>query len=302
MYAMNKTTEFGRYQVTSETDGLTVLDILRTKLSLSRKLIRKLKRTGGIRVNDEEAYTNQLVATGDIVHALIYDEESTVTPVPIPIDIVYEDETILVLNKPGNLVVHPVRNHQFDTLANGVAHYLIQQGINQQIRPVHRLDRETSGLIIFAKNQLIHKVLSDQIRNGQFRRAYQAVVHGLLSEVCGTIDLPITKNSTKPLVRVVCSQGQRAVTHYRVLRLLNQAALIHLRLDTGRTHQIRVHMSHIGHPVFGDFLYGQTEPELITRQALHSAQISFAHPATHKHMNITLDMPQDMQELVQKLS
>jgi 23S rRNA pseudouridine1911/1915/1917 synthase len=302
MHTVSNTTEFGRYQVTSEADGLTVLDILRSKLNLSRKLIRKLKRTGGIRVNDEESYTNRLVVTGDIVRALICDEESTVTPVPIPIDIVYEDDAILILNKPGNMVVHPVRNHQFDTLANGVAHYLLQQGLKQQIRPVHRLDRETSGLIVFAKNQLIHKDLSLQLRSGQFKRAYLAIVHGVLSEASGTIDLPIARSNTESLVRVICPQGQRAVTHYKALKPLNRGALVHLQLDTGRTHQIRVHMSHIGHPLFGDFLYGKTEPELIERQALHSAMISFLHPVTLEHMNVALDMPQDMQILAQKLS
>lgn len=299
---MNNINEFGQYIVTDETSGLTVLDILRSKLNLSRKLIRKLKRTGGIEVNGETAHTNQKVVTGDVVRAIIHEEESTVTPMPIPLDIVYEDEAILILNKPGDMVVHPVRNHKLNTLANGVAHYLLRQGLKQQVRPVHRLDRETSGLIVFAKNQLIHKALSEQIRNKEFKRAYLAIVHGRLSESYGTIDLPILKSNTEPMLRIISPEGQRAVTHYEVVRQLSRGTLLHIRLDTGRTHQIRVHMSHIGHPLFGDFLYGKEEPELISRQALHSYELSFVHPLKDEQMNFALDMPKDMQELVQKLA
>lgn len=277
---------------------ITVLDFLK-RHGYSHSVITHLKRTPySILGNGKWLYVNDRLMPGDTLTIHLIEEESSakILPVPMDLDIVYEDEDILVLNKPADMPIHPSLNNYENTLANGVADYYQQKGEAYVFRCMNRLDRDTTGLTILAKHMLSAAILSQDVANRAVHRTYLAIVEGTLTG-SGTIDAPIGRESDSLITRCIdYEHGERAVTHYRSLDCHNDLTLVSLRLETGRTHQIRVHMKHLGYPLIGDYLY---HPDMtkIDRQALHSSLLEFTHPITKKAMKLSAPLPTDMRKL-----
>ncbi|MEC0329722.1 RluA family pseudouridine synthase [Paenibacillus macerans] len=302
------------YHVTEREDGWQVKSVLQRRLGVSRKLLSKIKLTErGVQLNGERVYISVPVKAGDKVSITLEKETSEdILPEPMPVDIVYEDEALLVVNKAAGVIVHPTHGHYTGTLANGVVHYWQEKGEKFRFRPVHRLDQETSGLLAIAKNAYVHQHISEQLIAGQVTKKYTALVHGWPAEPEGMIDGPIDRDPAEPHRRIVTESGYPAQTYYKVLDGRQAGSLVELRLGTGRTHQIRVHMTSIGHPLIGDKFYrmpgldllGPEEreavlwwDEAIGRQALHASELGFVHPLTGELLHFTLPLPADMQAL-----
>ena len=268
--------------------GVKIRDYLRS-FGVSSSLLTKLKNTeNGITKNGEFAKTIDVLGSGDILKIKIENSGHMPSPAKMDIEICYEDEDIIVLNKPPLLPVHESRNHIGDTLSNFVAFHL---GEDTAFRAVFRLDRDTSGLVLVAKHELSASKLA-----GKIKKDYYAVVEGIISEG-GTIDLPIARCGDSIIKRKVDENGETAITHYEPVSQKDSATLLKINLETGRTHQIRVHFSHIGHPLLGDDLYGGST-SLISRQALHCKTLYFTHPISEKKMQITCDFPEDFKKLI----
>ena len=300
------------------------------RLGYSRHLLTYLRhhdRT--LLLNGAPVFTNHPLRRGDVLTVCFTDEIPSVSIVPTPmdLDIVHEDEDILVINKPPFLPIQPSLGHYEHTLGNGVVSYYDRQGIPFVYRCVNRLDRNTSGLVIIAKNMASSAILYDEMKDRRIRRTYFTLVHGrpaaalytqpseeMLAEDPdmpfqvlpadgpeGTIDLPIARRTASLMERCVdFTRGQRAVTHFRELAYMEDSDItaLSVRLDTGRTHQIRVHMSRIGHPVVGDSLYQERQSDLLPRQALHSLTLEFTHPITREAMHFTAPLPEDMRGII----
>ena len=283
------------YQITENEQGTTVLDFLRKK-GFSRHILSSMKA-------DKEALTRngqriggreQLLA-GDHFRVRLLEtvDSDGIVPVSMPLSILYEDEDILVINKPADMPVHPSIGNYTNTLANGVAAYLDAKDEHSPFRCINRLDRDTSGALILAKNAFSAAVLSTQMRNRQIRRTYLAVVEGI-TPPNGTISAPISRVDDSVIERHVdFLRGEPAVTHYERLETKNEHSLLEIHLETGRTHQIRVHMGYIGHPLPADYLY-HPEYDCFKRQPLHSLQLEFRHPVTDKSMCLLAPIPEDM--------
>lgn len=291
------------FDVTGEHEGLSLKEILYDHMKLSSRLVRKLKRNKGIFVNGNRIPFHAKMRKGDRVQVIMEEEANQFEAEDIPIQVIYEDMDLLIINKEPGIVVHPTKGHPNGTMANAIVHYMQKKGEIFKIRFVNRLDRDTSGLIIVAKNSHTQQVLSKQMQKNQIQKQYIAIVEGMIAEDRGTIDEPIGRPDPEDIRRKVCPEGQPSVTHYEVLsRFGKKATLIRVFLETGRTHQIRVHMEHIGHPLLGDALYGSKEKMLIGRQALHAEFLSFTHPRTEERIAVRAPMPFDMQEAIKKLS
>ena len=266
-------------------------------------LVRLKKTDRGILINGNWRYVNDKLCTGDLLQITLLEEEENaqILPVPLPLSILYEDEDILVTDKPAGMPVHPSLNNYGNTLANAVMYYFKKQGIPYTFRCINRLDRDTTGLTILAKHSLSSAVLSRQMVNRRIRRTYLAIVEGMIPE-SGTIDAPIGRKDGSAIERIVdpCN-GETAVTHYKRIAFRNGLSLIALRLETGRTHQIRVHMKHIGYPLIGDFLY-HPDMSRIQRQALHSYRLDFIHPVTGQPCEFCAPLPADMAGLFPEVS
>ncbi|RKD27068.1 RNA pseudouridine synthase [Ammoniphilus oxalaticus] len=289
------------YQITEEDEGNTMKHFLRKKKGLSRKLLSRMKNGQSIFLNDQFTYLDHPLKAGDTIRLVMPEEESeNIIPQNLPIQIEYEDEDVMVLNKPFDQCVHPTLLHPDGTLANGVVHYWREQGFNRKFRAVNRLDRDTSGLLIVAKNQFAHQQLAIAQSNQQIERFYEAFTHGIMEKEAGTIAAPIGRKSESIIRREVRADGQEAVTHYRLLERFENASHVQLQLETGRTHQIRVHLSFIGHPLIGDDLYGG-ERDLLERQALHARHISFPHPRAGDQLSFSSQLPPDLDQLLKKL-
>lgn len=287
-------------------EGTKIREYLKAELGLSTRLIRSASIGKRIFVNDEVVKMNKVLQSGDVIKIDLAKEESQdIAPEKMDIDIVYEDEDILVVNKRPFMVVHPTKSYQSGTLANGVINYFNESNQNCIVRLVSRLDMNTSGLIIIAKNQFSHGMLSKEMSENKVGKRYLAIVHGHLKEKSGTIDLPIYRPEGIEMGtrRVIDERGQRSITHYKVVESFGDSDLVECKLETGRTHQIRVHLSHIGHPIYGDVLYGNGDEEmdLIKRQALHAYRLDFASPRTGEILSLKADLPDDMKELIEKL-
>lgn len=290
------------YVIDSE-DQLTYLrDVFKKKLPLSHALLARLKSQEKIRVNGQVARTNYLLQTGDrITIDLELDETSHILAQDIPLDVIYEDIDIMVLNKPAGMAVHPIKNRLEGTLANAVTYYWSQRGESRLFRPINRLDKDTSGLVLVAKSKYAHQAMYKQQKQGIVRRCYKTLVEGVVQDDHGCINLPI--GHTKPgsiARRMVDPNGKPAVTHFEVIKRYRDFTLLGLSLETGRTHQIRVHMSHLGHPICGDSVYGRPSPH-INRQALHAYQISFLQPRTLSPLHFEVPLPTDMLNLLARL-
>ncbi len=290
------------FEIDREHEGMELKEILYDQMRLSSRLVRKLKRTKNILVNGNKIAFHARLRKGDRVEVIMEEESNQFEPQNIPIDVVYEDMDLLILNKQPGLVVHPTKGHPIGTLANAIVYYMQERGESFKIRFVNRLDRDTSGLIIIAKNPYIQQELSKQMIDNQVEKRYLAVIKGCLETEKGTVDAPIGRPYPEDITRKVYAGGQPSITHYEAVERLKDATVVRLLLETGRTHQIRVHMSYIGHPILGDELYGGKADTLIERQALHAEILRFLHPRTGEPMEVKASIPPDILELITKLS
>ena len=262
------------YEIPSEYDGANITTVLKQHFKISTNLIKDLKKyKEGIQVNGEHKRVVDFVAKGDILKITIRDTASeNIVPTDIPLDIVYEDEDVLVINKLPNMPTHPSMGNYENSLANGVMYYYKSKGEERVFRAVNRLDKDTSGLMAVAKNSYIHARLGEEIQKKELKRKYMCIVCGDV-EHDGTVDAPIRRADGSVINRIVAPDGQRAVTHYRVIKRYGEYTLLEMKLETGRTHQIRVHMAYIGHPLVGDWLYGTEDHNIAKRQMLHSCYL-----------------------------
>lgn len=290
------------HTVTAEEAGRTVQEVLTGPMQVSRRMIQRLTRARGILLNRRGAFLGRKVKAGDVVAARVgVDEPGGLAPVAMELAVVHEDGEVLVIDKPPFLLVHPTSPEQRETLSHGVAHHFARTGVKAKVRPVHRIDRDTSGLVLFAKTALAHSRLDPQLHPGALERGYLALVDGVVEGDAGVVEAPIGRDARNPQLRAVRPDGDAARTRWRVVERFARATLLALELETGRTHQIRVHMLHLGHPVLGDRQYGRAGTGLIRRQALHAARLSFAHPSSGERMSFEAPLPGDMVELIEKL-
>lgn len=295
-------------------EGRGLRDVLRKRIGISRRLMVRLKTSdAGLCVNGEKVWSNHKISEGDIISLRMETEISeTILPQPMELDIVFEDDHLLVLNKPAGVIVHPTTGHYLNTLANGVMHYWQERGERIRFRPVHRLDEHTSGLVIIAKHPLAQQQLSAQMMEGTVTKQYRTFVYGCPPELKGEINAPIGRQTEDPHRRVVREDGAPSQTFYEVTASYgDQASALTIRLGTGRTHQIRVHMTSIGCPIIGDSYYIDEKwaeadiaarlSGVMGRQALHAALLGFNHPVTGQPMQLEAALPTDMQLLEQEL-
>ncbi|NLW62630.1 MAG: RluA family pseudouridine synthase [Syntrophomonadaceae bacterium] len=289
------------YVVDPKDNYVYLREVLTNRWQLSRSLQVRLKAQNKIKVNGQVTRTNYRLQPGDIVTVGIdLEETSDITPLYAPLDIIYEDPDCLVVNKPPGMAVHSPRGGPEITLANAVTYYWVRQGKTLLFRPVNRLDKDTSGLVLIGKSQFAHQAMYRQQKAGTITRRYLAVVEGIVVPDRGSIDLPIAHLDPDLRSRTVHPTGKRAVTHFNVIERFNGFTLLSLTLGTGRTHQIRVHLSHLGHPIHGDTLYGHPSP-YISRQALHAGELCFHQPRSGEPIHLTVPLPDDMAELVENL-
>jgi 23S rRNA pseudouridine1911/1915/1917 synthase len=273
---------------------------LREHCHISKRGLADIKFNGGaIALNGEEVTVRKLIKTGDEVTVCLPAEEvsSSLLAEDIDLDIVFEDDHLLLINKEAGISTIPSREHPVHSLANFVLGYYRKKGLQTTFHAVNRLDRDTSGLLIIAKHRLAHDRLSKLQQEGCVNRYYKALVTGKPLQEKGTIDAPIDRDPNSIISRQVRESGKRAVTHFSIIKVTNQGSLVDIKLETGRTHQIRVHFSYIGHPLLGDDLYGGRR-DVIDRHALHCYKVKFQHPFTNEWICITTDLPMDMRSLI----
>lgn len=290
------------YKISAKDAGKTIKDFLKEKGYSRQNVVELKKMKESILVNGKWEYVTYPLKEGE--HLQIHIQEETVSekivPVELPFPILYEDEDILVINKPADMPTHPSLNNYENTLGNAAAYYFQQKGKPFCFRCINRLDRDTTGLTILAKHMVSCSILQDDMLNRQIEREYLAIVDGVVVEDEGTIEAPIGRKEGSTIERMVdYVNGECAITHYRVLERKEDITLVSLRLETGRTHQIRVHMSSIGHPLIGDFLY-HSEDKRMKRQALHAWHLSFRHPVTKEEMRFEAPIPDDIMAFWEK--
>ena len=302
-----------RYDITTEYDGMKISRFLQLKGYSEKNLtaLRGLEET--IYLNGRPVHMNETICQGDAIEVYIpeVEEATAVIPVNIPIEVVYEDEDIIVINKPANMPIHPSRMHQDNSLANALAYYYKKNLDDKDavdnkfvFRCINRLDRDTTGLTIVAKHMVSAAILYNEMKRRDIRRTYYAIVEETADNRLtdsGVIDAPIGRAYEQGIARRVdYENGQPAVTHYEVIDRVGDLALVQLKLETGRTHQIRVHMSHIGHPLIGDEIYNPKN-SIMDRQALHAGELEFIHPITGEKLIIKADIPEDMRRVLNSI-
>lgn len=289
------------YQITAEADGTQILELLRQK-GFSRHILSSMKADReAILLNGQKAGGRTRLREGDLLRIRLLETEASASIVPVPMDlqILFEDEDLLILNKPADTPIHPSQGNYENTLANGAAYYYASKGETFVYRCINRLDRDTTGALILAKNALSASLLSAQMRNRRIRRTYLAVVEGITPKN-GTVCAPIARIQGSAIEREVnFESGEPAVTHFERLDARKGHSLIELHLETGRTHQIRVHMKYLGYPLIGDYLYHPVY-DRISRQALHSYQLEFHHPITGEPLLFTAPIPEDFRNALPK--
>ncbi len=277
-----------------------VKEVLKAEFSMSDRLLLKLKKLDKIYLNCNVTSVNHPVLENNLIECYLdYEEDnSNIIPTEMPLNIIYEDEAYIVVNKPAGIPVHPSMDHYTDSLSNGIAFYFNQIGLKKKIRPVNRLDKDTSGIVIFAKNEYIQECLVRQMKSKEFIKRYIAVVNGNLDNLEGTINAPIARKEGSIIERCVSETGDIAITHYKVLKRKTDFDIVECILETGRTHQIRVHFAYLGHSLLGDTLYG-TSSSLINRQALHAYEVEFTHPLSKKKVKYITTVPEDLNKLME---
>ena len=280
------------YEIKNNTQ--TINSILQNELKISSRLLYKLIKLNKIELNHKPCDTRKTGNLGDTITVNFYYEEdnSNIVPTKMDLNIIFEDDWLLVVNKPAGIAIHPSVLHYSDSLCNGIRFYFDKIGLKKKIRPVNRLDLNTSGLVVFAKCEYIQECLINQMKNNQFKKEYLAVCNGFFDKKSDTINLPIARKENSIIERCISENGQTAITHYEVLKEFDNYSLVKCSLETGRTHQIRVHMSAISHPLLGDSLYGSIS-DLINRQALHCYNLQFIHPVYNNDLNFLGDLPND---------
>ena len=277
-------------------------EILSLEFKISARLKNKLIKKGMIFLNDTVVDTRSNVKIGDklIVNLNYNEDNSNIVPKEMALDIIYEDEWLLVINKPPGVAIHPSILHFDNSLSNGVRFYFDKIGLNKKIRPINRLDKDTSGLVIFAKCEYIQESLSLQMKEKNFEKEYLCLCSGSFDKKSGIINLPIARKKGSIIERCIDENGKEAITHYEILKEFSDYSLVLCKLETGRTHQIRLHMASVGHPLLGDTLYGKTS-KLISRQALHSYKTTFIHPVTKKVLELSADLPEDIKYILNNI-
>ena len=288
-----------RYIVKDNSQYKNINQILEKKFDFSTRLLAKLIKNKQILLNGFSVDTRNEISINDeiIVKLDLEEDNSNIVPTKMNIEIIYEDEWFLVINKPAGIAIHPSRMHYTDSLSNGIRYYFDKIGLKKKVRPVNRLDFDTSGIVIFAKCEYIQECFIKQMNNKTFKKEYLAIVDGILENKKGSISFPIARKEGSIIERCVSDIGQPSVTHYEVLSTFENYSLVKCYLETGRTHQIRVHFAAISHPLIGDTLYGNPS-DLISRQALHSYKISCIHPIFNKKVEFICDIPLDMKKLI----
>ena len=283
-----------RINYTVKNIELNINHILTNELKISSRLLYKLITNKCIFLNDVLCDSRDFANVGDLL-TLDFDYEednSNIVPTKMNLDIIFEDDWLIVVNKPAGIAIHPSILHYSDSLCNGIKFYFDSIGLKKKIRPVNRLDLNTSGLVVFAKCEYIQECLIFQMKNNLFKKEYLAFCEGLFENKVGTIDFPIARKDNSIIERCISENGQPSITHYEVLKDFDNYSLVKCSLETGRTHQIRVHMSAIGHPLLGDSLYGSIS-DLIDRQALHCYNLQFVHPVNNNVLNFYGELPID---------
>ena len=297
------------FQVEKENTGIRIDKYLSDNMEdISRSYLQKLLKEKSITVNEKEIKANYKVQEGDVVSVSVPEpEEPDILPEEIPLDILYEDDSLMVVNKPKDMVVHPSAGHLSGTLVNAVLFHCKGNlsGINGIMRPgiVHRIDKDTTGALLICKTDTCHRILAEQLKVHSITRKYRAVVQGNLKDDEGTIEGPVGRHpADRKKMAINYKNGKEAVTHYRVLERFGNATYIECQLETGRTHQIRVHMASIGHPLLGDTTYGSAKnPYHLQGQALHAMVLGFLHPVTNTYMEFTAPLPEYFLKLLEKL-
>ena len=290
------------YIIDEDSAGLRVEQFLRRKRYSGQNLSEIKRMPKSILVNGVHYYMRQELSTGDHLQVRICETQNSekIPPTKLALDIIYEDEDLLVLNKPAGMPIHPSLNNYTNSIANALAYYFQSQGKPFIFRCCNRLDRDTSGLTIVSKHLVSGSILSDMTKYREVHREYLAIVRGSVTPSEGTIQAPLGRKDGTIIERTVdWEHGEDAVTHYKVVKEANGHSLVSLRLETGRTHQIRIHMKYLGYPLIGDYLYNP-DMEYMTRQALHSHHMEFTHPITGEHMSFTAPLPEDMAQVMQE--
>lgn len=289
-----------QYSITEKENRFPIRRYLSDLGYSSQNIIDLKKREESILVNNIPRYMKYPLQCGDILTVHIIEDSSSqkIPPVELPLDILYEDEDLMILNKPAGMPIHPSMNNYTNTLANGLAWYFEKQGKPFIFRCINRLDRDTSGLTIVAKHMVSAGILSGMVAKREIKREYLCIVRGAVTPARGTIDAPIGRKDSSIIERMIdYEHGETAITHYCTLKEENGYSLLSLHLETGRTHQIRIHMKHLGYPLIGDYLYNP-DMTAISRQALHSYRLSFRHPITKEAMDFIAPLPDDMQKVI----
>lgn len=293
---------FLEFEVDENKEKHKIREYLKEKCGLSGRFIKSAYKELRIYVNGKKIKTSYVLEKGDVIKIKVdKDESQNIEPEKMDLHIVYEDEYLLIVDKPPFMVVHPTKSHQNGTLSNGIMYHFRETNQDCIVRLANRLDMNTSGLVMIVKNQYAHMKISEFMSNNLIKKEYKAVVHGHLKNKKDTINEPIGRPTMDSIERVVMVGGLESITHYELESQFEKGALLKVNLETGRTHQIRVHLSHIGNPIFGDILYGNEDNEFISRQALHAYRLCFPHPVSGEEIDVKCDIPDDMKDLCDKL-
>ncbi|MFF2876606.1 RluA family pseudouridine synthase [Gottfriedia sp. NPDC057991] len=289
-----------KVKIGEEHKNQTVESYLKNIWQFPKKLLHELRTAKGFKINGEAKPWNTILLSGDQVEMLLFIEEDYgVIPQEQSIEICYEDEHLLIANKPFGVDTHPNEKGQLNTLANGVAFHFQENGLKTKVRHIHRLDKDTTGGVVFAKHALSSAILDSMLSQRKIKRTYTAIVEGNVNSSKGTINEAIGRDRHHPTRRRVSPKGDHAITHYKKIRYISNlnVTLLECQLDTGRTHQIRVHLSFLGHPLIGDLLYGGKQ-KLLNRQGLHASNVQFTHPFTKENVSIHIPFPSDIKQIL----
>lgn len=288
-----------KYTILNDDTYQNVKEVLRAYFGISERLLLRLKNTKNILLNGNSTYISTKVFPGDEITVIIdfIEDNSNIVPKKMNLDIIYEDDCYLVVNKPSHIAIHPSILHFENSLSNGIRYYFDSINLQKKIRPVNRLDKDTSGIVIFAKNEYIQECLVSQMKSKDMKKTYIAICYGYFNEKSGTINLPIARKPGSIIERCIDSSGDKAITHYNVLEEHDNISIVKCELETGRTHQIRVHLSAISHPIIGDTLYGSSFDN-IDRQLLHAYKLEFIHPITKDYVCYTAPISDDFKQFI----